>query len=630
MIFILLGITLCITAAVYFLFGFAKKDIVVDKEAKKRASTGESWTVMIYVSGSTAEEKHSSAGEMLCSLPYNLPENINVIVETGGSRKWSIEGIKRDKLQDFEVQKNGIREIEEMPLKNMGTAEVYGDFLKRTMQKYPADRYVSVVWGDGGGALRGAVSDAAFGYDTLTIDEMTYALSGLDEKLDIIGFDASLMSGVETVQAMALYADYMVASEDIMPRSGWDYRGFFEYISENPSASSYDAAKVVCDGVMEKATKEEKVQTVMAVTELNSASTLARDFDVLARHMEECAANKELLPKLRAEIEHSVYMGANSEWEGYSNTVDLISLSKSVFNVTKSDLARIDNTVSNIVVYKTMSKERSDVSGLNVFYPIEWNVGDVAEYKKKCPSDSYKQYMDLISDEGAEDTDIRAFYNEQVQLNKLSAAANFEGDFILSSTAPEIISRAGVELYKYNSEAGRYMRLLTDYDTKLNTATGNYEYEIANKQLELNGVAVSYEVVSIGEAYELYQIPIIYDDEISSIRVMKRRENDKAEYTSLGIWQGVNNNTGFCGRRLKAPETGDSITPIYSVYGGENGEYIKGKKMRIVFGGLNVKEKSVSSGDYLISYVAEDMYGVKTQSNTISAVAENGKLKITH
>ena len=53
---------------------------VVSKEVKRKASTGESWTVMIYMSASVMEEKYKRAGEVLNSLSYDLPENINVLV----------------------------------------------------------------------------------------------------------------------------------------------------------------------------------------------------------------------------------------------------------------------------------------------------------------------------------------------------------------------------------------------------------------------------------------------------------------------------------------------------------------------------------------------------------------------
>lgn len=630
------GLFSVLISIMFIISACGENGAVVKKETRRKSSTGESWTVMIYMCASSLEEKYGRASEVLDSLSSDLPENINVTVETGGADEWHMDGMKSDKIQDFVVQKNGIREIYEMPSRNMAIASTYGDFLKRSMERYPADRYISVIWGDGGGILKGAMSDISFGSDTLTVDEISTALSGIGEKLDIIGFDSSLMSGIEVAQKMSLYADYMVASEGIMPYGGWDYRDLFEYISQNPSASSYDVGKVICDGVMNNASDEEKEQTVMAVTELEGVAKLLQEFDALARHMAEAAANPTILPKLRAEIEKSEHLGANSHFEGYSNIIDLSSLSKSVFNITQSDFARIDNTVSGMVAYKISGKTVSDLCGLSVYYPSGHNIDDINAYKEICSSPGYKKYIDsVILDEGLEnrevsidETESGAFYINALQNSNTSAATDFKGDYILTATEPDIISRAGVNLYKYDAETGRYLHLFTDFDAVFDPIERTYKYEITNKQIELNGVAVDAYPVSFGEKYEIYQIPVIYEGEIVSVRVIKTKDGKKNIYKVLGIWSGLDNDSHLADRRLKNPETGDKLTPIYSIYGGGD-EYVKGKSMKIVFGGLNVKEKAISDGDYLVSYTIEDMYGAETESNTTNAVALKGKLKIT-
>lgn len=199
------------------------RSVVVQKETTRQPSTGESWTVMIYMCGSALEEEHSRAGEVLRSLAYDLPENINVIVETGGSKTWSVEDVDPDYTQDYEVQKDGIRLVNQNPSLDMGSSSTYSSFLRWSIDHYSADHYISVIWDHGGGPVNGVAFDSAHDFDSLSVSELTTALSSLDTKIDMIGFDASLTSTIEMASAVSLYADYMVASEDVIPTNGWDY-----------------------------------------------------------------------------------------------------------------------------------------------------------------------------------------------------------------------------------------------------------------------------------------------------------------------------------------------------------------------------------------------------------------------
>ena len=127
----------------------------------------------------------------------------------------------------------------------------------------------------------------------------------------------------------------------------------------------------------------------------------------------------------------------------------------------------------------------------------------------------------------------------------------------------------------------------------------------------------------------MYSIPIIYKDKLSSLRVLAKLEDSKRSYSIVGIWEGYNSETGILDSSMEIPSAGDSIIPIYETYGGDDGSYLQGKKLTLVFGGLNIKDKSISDGEYLLSYTAEDVYGNKKESNTTNVTAIKGKMQIT-
>lgn len=111
------------------------------------------------------------------------------------------------------------------------------DFLARGIEEYPAERYALILT-DHGGGWPGVGPDESAGHDILDLQEIHDGIAagleaaGLD-KLDLLGFDACLMATYETASAMAPLADRMLASQELEPGHGWDYR-VLSNVAENP------------------------------------------------------------------------------------------------------------------------------------------------------------------------------------------------------------------------------------------------------------------------------------------------------------------------------------------------------------------------------------------------------------
>jgi hypothetical protein len=80
----------------------------------------------------------------------------------------------------------------------------------------------------------------------MRLDELADALrrglhqAGLKEprSLDLLGFDACLMGGIETAFAFRDLTQTIVGSAELDYGEGWDYRGFLTYLAAHPEASS--------------------------------------------------------------------------------------------------------------------------------------------------------------------------------------------------------------------------------------------------------------------------------------------------------------------------------------------------------------------------------------------------------
>lgn len=612
--------------------GCSRGSFVVEKEAKKRESTGESWTVLVYMCASDTD-KSGIAKDLLASMPYDLPENINVVVETGGCQNWQSEEIRNDRVQDFVVQKNGLRLINESLMKNMGAGDTYSEFLSRNIEKYPAEHYISVIWGNGGSPVDGVCYDANHNFDPLTVNEIAQAHGSVGKTFDIIGFDASLMSNLETATALSIYCNYLVAAEDIIPSMGWDYRGLFEYLSNYPESSAEEVGKIICDGVIAKSDDKQKKQVAMAVTDLSAATRLLQSFDGMANAMLDTTEDMAEFRNLMSKIDDVIAVGPNCEVEGYSGLVDVASLAEGVFEVTEDDSARISNAMSKAVVYVTGDSEKTGMRGINVYFPVKAAAKNVNDYRSICSSASYMDFIDrvntneLITNRNTDYKETSAWksYSEVKDWNSIAAVYLPTGDYSISMTNPEIVKSAYVNIYRYDEETGKYLQILTEDSTEYDPSSGFYNYKFKDVYVfKLNGTPVSANLIRKTDTCEIYSVPVFYEDTLSSIRVIKNKVDTKWEYDICGVWTG-NEADSNLDREFVSLGSGSVITPAYRFFGGGESEYIKGKSIRLVFGGVNITEKIASDGDFMLSYTVCDLYGKETESNTTNVSALKGK-----
>jgi hypothetical protein len=100
----------------------------------------------------------------------------------------------------------------------------------------------------------------------------------LNRKVDVLGFDACLMSMIEVAYQVRNGASVMVSSEDSEPGSGWPYRTILSALAANPDlapadlgktiaahyASSYDRSYMTSDPITQSALNLERVAGVVA------------------------------------------------------------------------------------------------------------------------------------------------------------------------------------------------------------------------------------------------------------------------------------------------------------------------------------------------------------------------------
>ncbi len=150
------------------------------------------------------------------------------------------------------------------------------------------------------------------------------AATVIGKKVDVLGFDACLMSMIEIAYQVRDGASVMVASEDAEPGSGWPYRDILTALTANPALPAADLGKTIVEQYV--SSYDRTLLTSLPVTQ--SALNLERVTSVVAA-LDDLA--RGLLNGWRQKGMRSALAEARSQAQGfmdpdYVDLFDFVSL----------------------------------------------------------------------------------------------------------------------------------------------------------------------------------------------------------------------------------------------------------------------------------------------------------------
>ena len=198
---------------------------------------------------------------------------------------------------------------------NMGDGKTLADFLKRGIQRYPAERYAVVVWCHGAGwrdiqvarddrsnfpgrpvPQRAAAAEAAKPKvpagieaplfkaasgdhgDQLYNAEIAQALASAfnGRKVELLAFDSCLMGMLEAAYAFRDVAGAYVASEELVPSYGFDYNRWLTALATRPEMNGLEAGKAIVDSYQAYYTAARSDSATLAAIDLSMIDQVAK------------------------------------------------------------------------------------------------------------------------------------------------------------------------------------------------------------------------------------------------------------------------------------------------------------------------------------------------------------------
>ncbi len=360
-------------------------------------SGAKSATIMVYMNGSDLESQSGEATTDLSEMMESgIGENVNVIVQTMGTKEWHDYDISSETAQTYKVEDGELTLLrDDLGQLDCTDGDTLSEFIGFCKNNYPADRYLLLFWNHGGGPVYG------FGYDewqpegsSLTIAEMAQAFEeNKDIHFDIIGMDCCIMASLETCYSFAPYCKYALLSEDFESGLGWSYTKWMQEFEQNPGLSTPILGKYIVDDIIaDNETEEFGKSACMGLFNTSTAKNLYEAWKAYAYKNEE-----QLLTQNFSKMHEAKGRGYWDNWGSDDSDVtlsdyyisDILAIVENVDK--KSDEAKkLMSALKAAVAYYGHTKDKNELTGLAVAIPY----GD---------SDFYDQLSGVFTSIGMDD-----------------------------------------------------------------------------------------------------------------------------------------------------------------------------------------------------------------------------------
>lgn len=555
-------------AALYTVSGSERQGIQVKEyaEAAEAAEAADS-TIMVYMNGSDLEGDYGAATadlwEMMDALKVMEQEgkspSLHVVVEAGGSTRWELDEMDGVPYARFSLTGDGISSMESMEIRNMGDADTLTDFINYGVRSYPANHYGLILWNHGGGPVGGYGSDSHFDGDGLSLEEIREALGYsimADSAFDFVAFDACLMGSVETAGCLDGYADYVIASPELEPQHGYDYRWMTALGDSLPPDMEWGEA--VGRSMVEAYGAYYASGTAPVAMSLLDMKEYLAFHEVFHQYVDRIPEKlrEELYGELGRDRMKMLAFGSRQAG-GSPELVDVLEFLNACQRVYPDENAfqTLKDRMRSLVAEQWAKGYPVNPSGLTIYLPSGSNpylsealetydtTGFCSAYRRL--TDGYAAY--LARESGVEWGNISAHKDGTVEI----------------SIAPEDasdVTGAYLAVFCPAGDDENYYLLCTDSDVDIGV-DGTLRAAPEDSYMGMKGqVLCLIETMNL-DAYTEYMAPVLYNGELCTMRIGFDEEHEDGQILSVT----PAGQTSEAAKQIYELKEGDRVTPLYLV-----------------------------------------------------------------
>lgn len=381
-------------------------------------SRPKSLTLFVYMNGSNLESRNRLATadikEMISSTPADTQTDFTILLLMGGTKQWHTEEaqlipIQSDSITYAKVTEQGLVKLYTVKDIGIGVPETLERFIRYGKEEYPAERYGLIFWNHGAGSVNG------FGYDELHTDDPSLSIKEIQDglrtsyscdpqKFDFIGFDACLMATLETAHSLAPYAEYMIASQELEPGGGWDYRQVISTLDPDSDISAEDAYRTIAESFISNYAENVGEQVTLSVIRLDRINALSSSVEDFIKGKKEKLSgglgriNTDYYQTLSTARARTKSFGMPAFTFYGPDMVDVMDLCQNLADEKDDEsLANIRACLSDAVVCNTISSnlKEENICGLSIYFPY-YNTQTANKLDEYYQSGFNEGYLDFV------------------------------------------------------------------------------------------------------------------------------------------------------------------------------------------------------------------------------------------
>ena len=325
------------------------------------------WTFIIYMDADNDLEK--TALQSINLMEYaGSDKRLNIIVQL--DTKKIFDGVRRYYItKDTDTWNIGSEIIQTLEEKNMGDPNTLVDFVKWSIENYPADRYCLVLWDHGNGWQGGICYDETSG-DHLSLQDLKNAMKEIKNiegrKIDLILFDSCLMGMLEVYYQTRNITKVLVGSEDVIWGDGCPYHMIIHDLKKKPDSNAPTLARYIIENYADYYTS---FSIAMGAFYNSYLTDVIEKLDSLAKLLLE--NTKEYKRKIKKAIEETKSFDVGDYKTNYK---DLYDFAREIKNfVSKKEIKEVADelmrSIDNAKIF-SIQKRNKNAHGLSIYLPI--------------------------------------------------------------------------------------------------------------------------------------------------------------------------------------------------------------------------------------------------------------------
>jgi hypothetical protein len=327
--------------------------------------------------------KYTAMDDIQEMINANPGSNINIVLQTGGGMKnETSSSIDFTKVQRHQITDGALRTLIDLGSINMAEPNTLSDFISWGISEYPAERYAIILW-DHGSGIHGFGKDINFHNDALSPFELYesfyYGLEDSEIVFDLVGFDACLMSSLEVASKLNYFANYMAASEEIVPEWGWNYTDIIKNLNVNPKQTGELLGKNLINSYFNSSKKLSDSQNygtyqeiTLSLINMSNVPQLIADVNNFSKSISSNLVNLDSSISLSRSIDQTERYGQSALGRS-TGLIDLYDFTVNLegkYPESISSIKAVQKSINSTIEESRKGDARPNAKGISIYMPL--------------------------------------------------------------------------------------------------------------------------------------------------------------------------------------------------------------------------------------------------------------------